>query len=110
MNRNKWDRRTSAVIPDEEIFYSIGLLWSGVHACECLEDQNKEILHFCNQAGINHKQYLPHYTTQADWMKHFGSKWDTFVERKRRYDPKALLSPGQQIFTTSMADSSSSKF
>lgn len=97
------------MIPDEDIFYSIGLLRSGVHAWECLEDQNKEILHFCNQAGIDHKQYLPHYTTRSDWMKHFGSKWKIFVERKRRYDPKALLSPGQQIFTSSIADSSSYK-
>ncbi|XP_026662638.1 cytokinin dehydrogenase 6-like [Phoenix dactylifera] len=111
MDRNKWDRRMSAVIPDEEIFYSIGLLRSGVHAWERLENQNKEILHFCNQAGISHKQYLPHYTTQADWMEHFGSKWETIVERKRRYDPKSLLSPGQQIFTSSMAaHNSSSKF
>ncbi|KAL7189259.1 hypothetical protein ACSBR1_038996 [Camellia fascicularis] len=28
MNRNKWDDRTSAVIPDEDTFYTVGLLFS----------------------------------------------------------------------------------
>lgn len=91
----------SAVTPNEEVFYSIGLLRSAVAGdWEHLERQNDEILSFCSQEGIEFKQYLPHYTTQMDWMKHFGAKWDVFVDRKRRYDPKGLLSPGQQIFKT----------
>ncbi|XP_073008004.1 cytokinin dehydrogenase 7-like [Typha latifolia] len=98
MNRTKWDERTSAVIPDEEIFYSVGLLRSGVHELEQLEAQNKEILQFCKASRIGCKQYLPHYETQVDWMKHFGPQWDLFVERKMRYDPKLLLAPGQRIF------------
>ncbi|CAL9750510.1 unnamed protein product [Musa acuminata subsp. burmannicoides] len=103
MNRNKWDQRTSAVVPDEEVFYAIGLLRSGMDGWKNLEEQNEEILRFCDDAGISYRQYLPHYTSLADWRKHFGAKWDVFVERKMRYDPRALLSPGQRIFTSSFA-------
>ncbi|RZR77210.1 hypothetical protein BHM03_00002221 [Ensete ventricosum] len=98
-----WDRRTSAVVPDEEVFYAIGLLRSGMDGWKNLEEQNEETLRFCDDAGISYKQYLPHYTSLADWRKHFGAKWDVFVERKMRYDPRALLSPGQRIFTSSFA-------
>ncbi|WOL03001.1 cytokinin dehydrogenase 6-like [Canna indica] len=107
-NRSKWDQRMSAVVPDEQVFYSVGLLRSGtVDDWKYLEEQNKEILRFCDEAAMSYKQYLPHYTNKADWMKHFGHKWDLFVERKMRYDPKALLSPGQRIFVSSFAQRAS---
>ncbi|PON48728.1 Cytokinin oxidase [Trema orientale] len=100
MNRNKWDDRMSAVIPDEDVFYTVGFLHSGgFDDWESFDEQNKEILKFCEDAGINVKQYLPHYKTQEDWMKHFGSKWKTFIERKSKFDPKKILSPGQRIFS-----------
>ncbi|RRT43367.1 hypothetical protein B296_00036542 [Ensete ventricosum] len=102
LKKNKY---MSAVIPDEEIFYSIGLLRSAIMGdWEHLDDQNDEILRFCRREGIEYKQYLPHYTAQTDWMKHFGLKWNAFVELKRRYDPKLLLSPGQRIFTSSLIE------
>ncbi|CAL9095368.1 unnamed protein product [Musa textilis] len=105
LKKNKWDEKMSAVIPDEEIFYSIGLLRSAIMGdWEHLDDKNDEILRFCHREGIQYKQYLPHYTAQTDWMKHFGLKWNVFVELKRRYDPKLLLSPGQRIFTSSLMD------
>lgn len=89
----------SAVIPDEETFYSVGLLLSsGENDWEALENQNKEILRFCDKAGIKAKQYLAHYETKEDWMHHFGSKWEIFQERKNLFDPKMILSPGQRIF------------
>ena len=100
----RWDERMSAVIPEEEIFYSIGLLRSGLHGLKYMEKQNKEILHFCDQQGIKFKQYMPHYSTQAEWMNHFGSKWDAFVQMKMKYDPRAILSPGQGIFASSLVD------
>ncbi|XP_010242232.1 PREDICTED: cytokinin dehydrogenase 3 isoform X2 [Nelumbo nucifera] len=98
MNRNKM----SAVIPEEDIFYSIGLLLqsSGTHDWEHLEEQNTEILRFCEKAGIKIKQYLPRYQTKAEWVNHFGPKWDTFKQRKTKFDPKAILSPGQGVFTS----------
>ncbi|XP_014500389.1 cytokinin dehydrogenase 3 [Vigna radiata var. radiata] len=99
MNRNKWDNRMSASIPDEDIFYTVGFLHSsGFDNWKDYDTQNKEIVQFCNDAGINIKQYLPHYRTQEDWTKHFGPKWRTFVERKQQFDPRMILSPGQRIF------------
>ncbi|KAJ4951062.1 hypothetical protein NE237_027894 [Protea cynaroides] len=103
MIRSKWDDRMSAVIPDEDIFYSIGLLKSSYtngstdHHLE-LEDQNRKILEFCEEAGIMLKQYLPNYRTKGEWMNHFGPKWEVFKERKDKFDPLAILSPGQRIF------------
>ncbi|KAI9192566.1 hypothetical protein LWI28_024814 [Acer negundo] len=101
MNRNKWDDRMSAVIPDEEVFYTVGFLHScGFDNWKAFDDQNKEILKFCDNAGIEVKQYLPHHTTKEDWIKHFGSsRWKTFSERKAQFDPKMILSPGQRIFS-----------
>ena len=89
----------SAVVPDEDTFYCVGLLQSGtLDDWKNLDDQNNELLEFCDKNGIEIKQYLPHHKTRQDWMNHFGSKWSTFQERKARFDPKMILSPGQKIF------------
>ncbi|KAK4432896.1 Cytokinin dehydrogenase 3 [Sesamum alatum] len=102
-NRHKWDDRMSAVIPDEEIFYTLGLLHSSrPHQSDVYDNLNKEILEYCEKADINVKQYLPHYKSKEDWMKHFGRKWDSFQERKTKFDPRIILSPGQTIFTSLM--------
>lgn len=36
--------------------------------------------------------------TQADWRAHYGSQWQEFVSRKRRFDPAGILAPGPGIF------------
>ncbi|GAB2267726.1 Cytokinin dehydrogenase [Dionaea muscipula] len=99
MLRNKWDDRMSAVIPEEDVFYTIGLLHSsGFDDWEIFQNQNEAILLFCEENGIKVKQYLPHYTDKDGWKNHFGSKWERFWTRKARFDPKMILSPGQRIF------------
>uniref|UniRef100_A0ACD6AR12 Uncharacterized protein n=1 Tax=Avena sativa TaxID=4498 RepID=A0ACD6AR12_AVESA len=108
MNRNRWDGEASAVFPEEEeVFYTVGILRSSTPASSDggqllrrLEEQNEEIMRFCEEAGIGCVQYLPYYAGQDGWeKKHFGpSRWARFVERKRKYDPKAILSRGQRIF------------
>ncbi|XP_071722754.1 cytokinin dehydrogenase 3-like [Rutidosis leptorrhynchoides] len=98
MNRNKWDDRMSAIIPDEETFYTVGFLHSSGFNYQDYDDQNKEILSFCDKNGIRVKQYLPHYTNKENWIKHFGSKWKNFLESKEKFDPEMILSPGQRIF------------
>ena len=107
MNRNRWDGEASAVFPEgEEVFYTVGILSSstsdgGQQLLRSLEEQNEEILRFCEEAGLACVKYLPYYAGQAGWEKHFGpTKWARFVDRKRRYDPKAILSRGQRIFTS----------
>ncbi|GMI82553.1 ARABIDOPSIS THALIANA CYTOKININ OXIDASE 5, CYTOKININ OXIDASE 6, cytokinin oxidase 5 [Hibiscus trionum] len=112
MNKNKWDHRSSAVTPDEDVFYLVALLRSALdngeetHSLEYLSNQNRRILRFCNDAGINVKQYLPHYTTHEEWMDHFGNKWDWFYQMKMELDPRHILASGQQIFTPSFPSSS----
>ncbi|XP_010026880.1 cytokinin dehydrogenase 3 [Eucalyptus grandis] len=97
MNNDKWDDRMSAVIPDEDVFYAVGFLHSsGFEDWQEFDLQNKEVLHFCEDNGI--KQYLPNYSTESDWIQHFGPKWRKFEENKAQFDPKMLLSPGQNIF------------
>ncbi|GMN35623.1 hypothetical protein TIFTF001_005415 [Ficus carica] len=104
-----WDQRSSAVMPDEEVFYLVALLRSALESgdetqsLEYLRDQNRQILRFCAKAGIKAKQYLPHYTTQQEWVDHFGDKWDQFHKRKMEFDPRHILATGQLIFTPSFA-------
>ncbi|XP_022761423.1 cytokinin dehydrogenase 5-like isoform X3 [Durio zibethinus] len=112
MNKNKWDHRSSVVTPDEDVFYLVALLRSALdngeetQSLEYLNNQNRQILRFCDDAGINVKQYLPHYTTQEEWMHHFGNNWDRFYQMKMEFDPRHILATGQQIFTPTFPSSS----
>ncbi|KAJ3686519.1 hypothetical protein LUZ61_015683 [Rhynchospora tenuis] len=100
MNRTKWDDEMSAVTPNEEVFYVISLLWSAVaNDSNSLVDLNNKVFSICEDYSLGCKQYLPHFTNQEEWQKQFGNKWTRFVSRKKKYDPKAILSPGQNIFT-----------
>ncbi|KAJ4871766.1 Cytokinin dehydrogenase 4 [Raphanus sativus] len=99
-NRNKWNNLMSAMIPNEDVFYVIGFLQSagGSNNWEDLQNLNDRIINFCDNSGINIKEYLMHYTRKEDWIKHFGPKWNDFLRRKMMFDPEKLLSPGQDIF------------
>ncbi|CAL5384864.1 unnamed protein product [Camellia sinensis] len=107
-----WDDKTSVVTPDEEVFYLVALLRSALdtgdetQTLEYLSNQNRQILKLCDDAGISIKQYLPHYTTQQEWMDHFGDKWSLFHRRKMEFDPRRILATGQCIFKPSLASSS----
>ncbi|XP_024932650.1 cytokinin dehydrogenase 2 [Ziziphus jujuba] len=99
MNRNKWEDKMSCVIPDEDVFYTVALLYSTrIFDWEAYDAVNKQLLEFCEKNGIPVKQYLPYYETQRDWINHFGSKWTNFQEMKANFDPNKILSPGQRIF------------
>ncbi|KAL0333771.1 UNVERIFIED_CONTAM: Cytokinin dehydrogenase 3 [Sesamum angustifolium] len=89
----------SAVTPDEDVFYNVGFLHSGgVNESDVFEVFNSQVLGFCEKAGIKVKQYLPYHKSREEWIKHFGSKWSIFQQRKMKFDPKMILSPGQRIF------------
>jgi cytokinin dehydrogenase len=101
MNRGKWDdRMTTVTPPGEDVFYAVGLLRSAVAAgdLERLERENEAVLEFCDREDIGCKQYLPHHASQEGWRRHFGPKWGRVAELKAKYDPRAILSPGQGIF------------
>ncbi|CBI20721.3 unnamed protein product, partial [Vitis vinifera] len=104
--RSKWDDRTSVVIPEGEIFYLVALLrfdpaYSKDSVVEKMVAQNQEIIQCCMKNGFDFKLYLPHYQSEEGWKRHFGNRWTRFVERKARFDPMAILAPGQKIFSRS---------
>lgn len=102
--RNKWDGRTSVVLPEGDIFYIVALLrftnpYQKSPTVNDLVLQNHEIVQACVRNGFDFKLYLPHYNNEDGWKQHFGDRWSWFVEMKSRYDPMAILAPGQKIFT-----------
>ncbi|GKA21512.1 cytokinin dehydrogenase 1-like protein [Tanacetum coccineum] len=104
VDKSRWKTKTSMVTPKEDVFYLVAFLSSampssnGTDGLKYILGQNKRILEVCETANLETKQYLPHYTTQEDWKKHFGSQWEDFERRKFTYDPLAILTPGQRIF------------
>lgn len=101
----RWDERMSVALPDSEVFYLVALLRfiapgaGEAAAAAAAADQNREILRHCRTKGYDFKVYIPRYDSEGDWAAHFGRDWGRFVERKRRYDPMAILAPGQNIFS-----------
>lgn len=96
----RWDDKMSAMIPDEDIFFVVSILHTSPYdLVGTYQAQNQMVLKFCEDAGIQIKQYLPLNMTRNQWMDHFGDKWKLFQQRKAQYDPKHILSPGQSIFT-----------
>ncbi|XP_062178439.1 cytokinin dehydrogenase 10-like [Phragmites australis] len=110
INKDRWDDRMTTVTPDDDVFYAVGLLQSAVAAgdLERLESENEAVLEFCDRAGIGCKQYLPHHASQNGWRRHFGERWARIAELKRKYDPQAILSPGQGIFPAAVAGEATS--
>ncbi|KAF0900939.1 hypothetical protein E2562_037079 [Oryza meyeriana var. granulata] len=106
MLNSKWDPATSVALPEGEIFYLVALLrfcrpYPGGPPVDELVAQNNAIIDACRSNGYDYKIYFPSYQSESDWACHFGAKWSRFVERKARYDPLAILAPGQNIFTRS---------
>lgn len=92
------------ITPEEDVFYLVAFLASampssrGKDGLEYILAQNNRILELCEKQRLGVKQYLPHYNTEAEWKAHFGTQWEDFSKRKWRYDPLAILGPGQKIF------------
>ncbi|GLJ22810.1 hypothetical protein SUGI_0429950 [Cryptomeria japonica] len=105
MHKSLWNSDTSAILPEDEddIFYGVSLLYFSKPypqgpAVSTLIEQNKRIIDYCKSVGIQVKQYLGSHKTQADWIQHFGRKWDQFSQKKKIFDPKGILAPGQKVF------------
>lgn len=96
----RWDKHASAVIPEERVFYLVALLRNALPSSgpglKSQMDDNSKILRICHD--LNCKQYFPTYNTPKQWEQHFGSRWQNFIRLKKMFDPRAILSPGQNIF------------
>ncbi len=87
-------------MPDEEVFYLVAFLRNALPSGPGLEsmlDENAGILRVCED--LNGKHYLPKYTEEEQWKRHFGcEKWTAFVQHKHMFDPHAILALGQNKF------------
>lgn len=91
----------SAVVPEEEVFYTLALLHAApLDNYDYIDEFNNGVLEFCRSEGMKVKQYLPNIKSQKEWIHHFESKWKTIQKRKAMFDPKSILSPGQRIFNS----------
>ncbi|GLJ26903.1 hypothetical protein SUGI_0526400 [Cryptomeria japonica] len=105
MNKSLWNPHISTILPEDEddIFYGVSILYFSKPypqgpAVSTLIAQNKRIINYCKSVGIQVKQYLGSHETQEEWIQHFGRKWGHFSQRKKMFDPKGILAPGQKIF------------
>lgn len=102
LRRDRWDSRSSAVIPDESVFYLVAFLRIALPSSgpplSSLIAENDKIMEVCHTAELGCKMYLPEYEDAASWKRHFGQQWEAFARRKRTYDPDCILAPGQNIF------------
>ncbi|KAL0297178.1 UNVERIFIED_CONTAM: Cytokinin dehydrogenase 7 [Sesamum radiatum] len=101
--RSKWDSRKSVALPEGDVFYLVALLrfsfpYPKGLSLEEMMAQNQEIVQTCTTNAFDFKLYLPHYNSMDAWKLHFGHQWPRFQERKARFDPMAILAPGQKIF------------
>jgi len=71
-------------VPDEEVFYLVAFLKNALLSGPGLEsmlDENARILRVCED--LKGKHYLPKYTEEEQWKRHFGcEKWTAFVQHK----------------------------
>jgi cytokinin dehydrogenase len=99
---SRWDSRSSAVIPDESVFYLVAFLRislpSSGPTLSTLIAENDKIMEVCRNANLGCKMYLPEYQDLESWQLHFGKRWEAFARRKHKYDPHCILAPGQNIF------------
>lgn len=102
LKRDRWDSRSSAVIPEESIFYLVAFLRIALPSSgpplSNLIAENDKIMEVCETAKLGCKMYLPEHENLQGWKRHFGTGWEDFARRKRTYDPDCILAPGQNIF------------
>ncbi|MFI9158888.1 FAD-binding protein [Kitasatospora aureofaciens] len=93
-------RTPLAVLPQGEVGWHFDLLAfpaPGADVAGMLE-RNRRLYERAVQLGG--KRYLIGAVpgmTAADWQRHYGALWERVEEAKRRFDPAAILTPGQGI-------------
>tara|TARA_B100001750_G_scaffold245615_2_gene265697 strand:- start:503 stop:1945 length:1443 start_codon:yes stop_codon:yes gene_type:complete len=65
---------------------------------QALLDQNRELYEEAARLGGKRYPVSALDFDQADWIEQYGPRWRSFASRKRRYDPRNVLTPGQHVF------------
>ena len=88
-------------VPDEELVFLFTLLRTaspGAGDPAAMVAANRTLYERVQAAGGTQYPVGTIPTTRADWRRHFGSQWPRLQAAKRRYDPAAILAPGQGVF------------
>jgi FAD/FMN-containing dehydrogenase len=89
-------------MPDDPVPYLLAVLWTldpaDTAAVAAREAANHVMYETVRAAGGTQYPVGSIPMTPADWRAQYGRAWDGFAAAKRRYDPRGLLAPGQNVF------------
>ncbi|MFC6880136.1 MULTISPECIES: FAD-binding protein [Actinomadura] len=88
-------------LPDEETVFLFTLLRTasaGAESPQAMVEANRSL--YLRARAVGGYQYpvgsIP--TTPEEWRTHYGPAWAAFKTARERFDPDAILTPGQGIF------------
>lgn len=88
-------------LPDEETVFLFTLLRTASCGAESPQDMveaNRSLYQRAQAAGGYQYPVGSIPTTPEEWRAHYGPAWAAFKRARERYDPEAILTPGQGIF------------
>ncbi|MEW2523056.1 FAD-binding protein [Actinacidiphila alni] len=90
--------------PDDPVPYLLAVLWTldpaDPAAVAARAAANHAMYETVRAAGGTQYPVGTIPMSAADWRSQYGRSWPEFAAAKHRYDPCALLAPGQHIFPT----------
>jgi FAD/FMN-containing dehydrogenase len=88
-------------LPEEDLVFLFAVLRtasSGAAGPGTMLDANRTLYRRARALGGFQYPVGSIPTTHGDWRSHFGPYWPALVAARHRYDPDAILTPGQGIF------------
>jgi cytokinin dehydrogenase len=87
-------------VPAGELIWAFSILRTAptAAAAQQMIEDNRRLLQRARRVGGHNYPVGAAPVTSREWQHHFGEEWPRFVRAKRRYDPDAILTPGQGIF------------
>lgn len=93
--------RPFVAMPDSDVVFLFDLLRfapADPVIVEGLVAQNRALFERARALGAKKYAISAIPFSLADWIQHFGASFPAFVVRKARFDPRRVLTPGQEIF------------
>jgi cytokinin dehydrogenase len=100
LSREKFTR-PFAVTPDSDVFFALEVLSTVPDEPGALEawlGSNRALYERARDAGGKRHPAGSIPFAPADWVEHFGALYPLLVQRKGRFDPNNVLTPGPGIF------------
>ena len=102
--RNELNRRPLFTLPRGRVTWAFDILRfpfdPSPEMTNALLEENRRL--FDTAVASRGKQYPigALELSQQDWVTHYGSNYPDVVRRKRRFDPRNIMTPGQGVFPT----------